>query len=68
MKPWIKVEFNTEWEQSIFIQPTPENDGLEIRFSEIDGTHKSPLLSISKNDLPYLIDKMKEMMDYVTSK
>lgn len=68
MKPWVKVEFNTEWEQSIFIQPTSEKNGLEIWFSEMDGTHKSPLLSISKKDLPYLIDILKEVMDYVANK
>ena len=68
MKNWIKMTITTEWEQNINIEPTPEFDGLNIWFSELDGTHKSPTLCISTGDLPIIIEKLQEMMDYAVKK
>lgn len=66
-KPWIKTVMYTEAEQLINIQPTPEMcNYIEVCFSEIDGSEDSGILYISKDELPILIQKMQEMMEYVT--
>lgn len=68
MKNWIKTTITTEWEQNINIEPTPGFDGLTIWFSELDGTYKSPTLLISQKDLPLIVEKLQEMMNYTLNK
>lgn len=66
MKTFITTEIFTEAEQKILIQPSPGSDGIEIYFSELDGTHKSNSLYICKEELPIIVEKLQEMMNYVT--
>lgn len=69
MKTWIKTEILNHCEQVITIQPTPEMDKcIEFYFSEADGTHLTNALYINKDELPVVIEKLQEMMNYVTIK
>ncbi len=68
MKPWITTEVYNHCEQKVLIQPTPEFDGIEIYIQEIDGSKSSGALYINKEELPYIIQKLQEMMEYVTNK
>lgn len=65
-KVWYKVVIATE-EQDVTVRPTDENDGIIIETKEPDGT-ESPRLYLNRDEMECLIAKMKEMMDYVTSK
>ena len=65
MKPWIRTTIDNHCEQVIGIQPTPEIDGcIEFYFEEADGTKNSGILYIDKDELPIIIQKMQEMMEY----
>lgn len=65
-KTWVKTEIITHTEQLIGIQPTPEmEDCIEFFFSELDGSSNSGILYINKEELPVIIKKMQEMMNYL---
>lgn len=65
-KPWVKLEITNHCDQKIMMQPTPEIDNcIEFFFSEEDGTHCSEILYINRDELPALIEKLQEMMNYV---
>lgn len=66
MKNWITTEIFTQTEQKILIQPTPTFDGIELYTSELDGSHQSGALYINEEELPIIIEKLQEMMNYVT--
>ena len=68
MKPWIKTEINNHCEQIITIQPTPGFDGIELYFSEDDKSHQTNALYINKEELPVIVKKLQEMMEYVMVK
>lgn len=69
MKPWIATEISNHCEQIMVIQPTPEMNGcIEFYFKEVDGSHQTNALYIDKDELPVLIQKLQEMMEYVTTK
>lgn len=65
-KPWISTEIFTQAEQVIKIQPTPEFDGIEVYTGEMD-CPKGPTY-ITMEELPIIIQKLQEMMDYVMDK
>ena len=65
-KVWYKLVIATE-EQDVTVRPTDENDGIIVETKEPDGTG-SPRLYLNRDEMECLIAKMKEMMDYVTSK
>lgn len=65
MKPWIKTQITTKVEQVINLQPTPNMDGIELFFHNIDKSDNSGILYIVKEDFPYIIEKMQEMMNYI---
>ncbi len=68
MKPWIKTEIHNHCDQTIILQPTPEFDGVELYFCEAAKSHMTNALYIDKDELPVLIKKLQEMMEYVTTK
>jgi hypothetical protein len=68
MKPWITTEITTHADQIILVQPAPEFNGIEMGFKEMDGTHQTNALYINKDELPIIIKKLQEMMEYVTNK
>lgn len=65
-KVWYKLVIATE-EQDVTVRPTDEKDGIIVETKEPDGT-VSPRLYLNRDEMECLIAKMKEMMDYVTSK
>lgn len=67
-KPWITTEIFTHADQKVFIQPTPEFDGIELHITELDGSTSSGALYIVKEELPVIIEKLNQMMDYITNK
>lgn len=67
-KTWITTEIVTDADQLISIQPTPEFDGIEFFFSEGDKTYQSGTLYINKEELPLIIERLNDMMNYVTKK
>jgi len=67
-KPWIITEVYNNTEQKMLIQPTPEFDGIEIYIQELDTKDLSGAFYINKGELPVIIEKLKEMMNYVENK
>ncbi len=65
MKTYVRTEVYNHAEQKILIQPTPEFNGIEIYTQEVDGTYCSNAFFIVKEELPVIIDKLQEMMNYV---
>jgi hypothetical protein len=65
MKPWVTTEISNYCEQIIVIQPVPEFNGVELYFKEADGTNMTNPLYINKDELPIIIEKLQEMMNYV---
>ena len=66
MKPWITTKVYNHCEQKLLIQPTPALDGIEIYIQELDGD-SSGALYINEEELPIIIKKLQEMMQYVTN-
>lgn len=67
-KIWKLNSLNTQSEQTVNVQPTPEFDGIQMWFTELDGSEESGMLYILSNELPELIERLQSMMDYVTKK
>lgn len=66
---YVTTEVYNHAEQKLLIQPTPTFDGIEIYIQEIEGEpHSSGALYINKEELPVIVKKLQEMMDYVTTK
>lgn len=65
---YVTTEVYNHAEQKLLIQPTPEFDGIEIYSQELDGKDSSGAFYINKEELPVIIKKLQEMMDYVTTK
>lgn len=63
-KPYIKTEIYTSSEQIIVIQPGSINNAIEFYFKEKEGEEESGLLYIEKSELPTIIAKLQEMMNY----
>ena len=63
----VTTEVYNHAEQKLLIQPTPEFDGLEIYIQELL-KDSSEAFYINKDELPVIIKKLQEMMDYVTTK
>jgi hypothetical protein len=67
-KTWITTEVYNHAEQKLLIQPIPTFDGIEIYIQEADGSHSSGAFYINKEELPVIIEKLKEMMNYIENK
>jgi hypothetical protein len=67
-KIFVTTEIYNNSEQIILIQPTPEFDGIELFIKETDGNSYSGALYITKEELPVIVLRLNEMMDYVTKK
>jgi len=67
-KPWITTEVYNHAEQKLLIQPTPEFDSIEVYIQELDNTNSSGAFYINVDELPIIIEKLTEMMNYVTKK
>lgn len=67
MKTFITTEIYNEADQKMLIQPTPEFDAIELHTSEIDGSHQSGAFFITKKELPVIIEKLQEMMNYINN-
>ena len=67
MKTWVTTEVHNHCEQKLLIQPTPESDGIEIYIqeSDIDSKKTSGAFYINKEELPILVKKLQEMLNYV---
>jgi len=63
----VTTEVYNHAEQKLLIQPTPEFDGIEIYIQELLND-SSEAFYINKEELPVIIKKLQEMMDYVTTK
>ena len=61
-----KVVVSTE-EQEVTIAPTEKNDGIMIRTEEVDGSG-NPQLYLIRDEMEFIILKMREMMDYLEKK
>lgn len=62
-KPYLRVELFTQTEQSVVIQEGEDSGYIEVYFKE-EGVKNSGLLYISKTDLPTIIEKLQEVMNY----
>jgi hypothetical protein len=66
---WVTTEIYNHAEQKLLIQPTPSFDGIEIYIQEVGGEpHSSGAFYINKEELPVIISKLQEMMDYINKK
>lgn len=70
MKTWVTTEVFNHADQKLLIQPTPEFDGIEIYMQDADPTKtkSSEAFYINKEELPVLISKLTEMMNYANSR
>jgi len=64
-KIWKEVSFVNHTEQKIIIQPTPEYDGITLCFGDLDDKNYSELLYINKEELPFIIEELEQMMEYI---
>ena len=65
-KIWKEVSFVNHVEQKIIIQPTPEFGGITLSFGELeDDKSDSGLLYIIKEELPFIIEELQKMMEYI---
>lgn len=64
-KPWVRTEVFNNREQKLLIQPITEFDGIEIYIQEVENDESSGAFYINKEELPVLIEKLQEMMNYV---
>ena len=64
MKAFVTTEIYCHAEQKLLIQPTPEFDGIEIYIQELDGKNSKGAFYINKEELPIIIQKLQEMMNY----
>lgn len=67
-KPWITTEVYNHTEQKLLIQPTPEFNGIEVYIKEAMDESSSGAFYINIDELPTIIEKLTEMMNYVTKK
>lgn len=68
-KPYIRTEISiADGDQLMYIQPGVGNDVIEIYFKESENSEESGLFFIKRNELPVIIEKLKEMMDYIIEK
>lgn len=67
MKPWITTEIFNEADQKLLIQPTPEFDGIEVYIQDIE-RKSSEAFYIVEKELPVIVEKLQEMMNYVKRK
>ncbi len=65
-KPWVTTEIYTSSEQKVLIQPSPDMVCLEMYIKDAEGDGSSNALYINKDELPVIISKLQEMMDYLT--
>lgn len=64
-KPYIRTEINiADGDQIMVMQPGVSTDCIEVFFKETDGGEESQLFYIKINELPVVIQKLQEMMDY----
>ena len=63
-KIWYKVEIPTE-EQSVEIYPDEFFSGIIVETKELEDKTTSQKLYFNKDEMELIIDKMREMMDYV---
>ncbi len=69
MKTWTTTEVYNHADQKLLIQPTPEFDGIEMYIREAENDKSSSeAFYINKEELPTIIEKLQEMMNYVTKK
>lgn len=61
-KPYLRVELFTQTEQSIVIQEGAGKGVIEVFFR--DGKEDSGLFYIQKSELPAIIEKLQEVMNY----
>lgn len=67
-KPWIIIELHNKCEQIIKIEPTPEMDSIQFSVGESDWSSNYERFYLNPEELPVLIEKLQEMMNYVTKK
>ena len=69
MKPFIKITIPNHCEQIMEISPNEDfQGGIMINVGEVDNSAKYERFYINKDELPIIIQKLQEMMDYVTTK
>jgi hypothetical protein len=68
MKPWITTKIQNYYEQVIEITADESFSSIELSFAEADGSYITNPLYINKDELPVLIQKLQEMMEYITTK
>lgn len=68
MKPFVQTQIFTHADQSLIIQPTPESDGIEVYIKNTESNKMTEALYLTKEELPVIIEKLNEMMNYVTNK
>lgn len=61
-KPYLRVELTTQNEQLLIIQEGVGKGVIEIFFRE--GKEDSGLFYIQKSELPAIIEKLQEVMNY----
>jgi len=68
-KPYIRTEINiASGDQLLYIQPGVGDGYIEVFFKETENSEESGLIYINKTELPVIIQKLQEMMDYTLEK
>tara|TARA_R110000782_G_scaffold30983_6_gene76817 strand:+ start:5766 stop:5972 length:207 start_codon:yes stop_codon:yes gene_type:complete len=68
MKPYVQTKIHNSCEQIITIQSNSTHDGVEVYFSESDGTHQTGILYLDDDEVIAFSKKLQEMIDWLKIK
>jgi hypothetical protein len=68
MKPYVQTKIHNSCEQIITIQCNSTDDGLEVYFSESDGTHQTGILYLDSDEVIAFSKKLQEMIEWLKIK
>jgi hypothetical protein len=67
-KIWYCTEISTEAEQNVSIYPDETFSGIIVETKELDGHPSTSRLYLNRDEMEFLIIKMREMMGSVDGK
>ena len=67
-KIWYCTEISTEAEQNVSIYPDETFSGIIIETKEVDGNLFTSRMYLNRDEMEFLIIKMKEMMSSIDNK
>ena len=67
-KIWYCTEITTEAEQNVSISPDETFSGIIVKTKEMDGDPFTSRMYLNRDEMEFLIIKMKEMMSSIDGK